>query len=218
MCGFNPSLNEMGQHPTPTIDGMGLIAESVAQFKFKNVLLVITKNCLVMASTNSFGNSMRVIHRYLGFFLAGIMAVYALSGVLLIFRDTDFLKQEKQITQTIKPNATAEEIGKMLKMREFKVDKEEGDLVYFKNGTYNKSTGEATFTVKELPRLLDKMTHLHKAKTEDPLYFFNIFFGLSLLFFVVSAFWMFMPSTSIFRKGLYFTLGGIVLTLILLFA
>jgi hypothetical protein len=25
-----------------------------------------------------------------------------------------------------------------------------------------------------LPRLLDKMTHLHKAKTEDPLYFFNI--------------------------------------------
>jgi hypothetical protein len=171
-----------------------------------------------MASTNSFGNSMRVIHRYMGFFLAGIMAVYALSGVLLIFRDTDFLKQEKQITQTIKPNASAAEIGKMLKMREFKVDKEEGDVVYFRNGTYNKSTGKATFTVKELPRLLDKMTHLHKAKTEDPLYFFNIFFGLSLLFFVISSFWMFMPSTSIFRKGLYFTLGGIVLTLILLFA
>ena len=35
---------------------------------------------------------MRIIHRYLGFFLAGIMTVYALSGVLLIFRSTDFLK------------------------------------------------------------------------------------------------------------------------------
>lgn len=33
---------------------------------------------------------MRVYHRYLGFFLAGIMAVYAISGVVLIFRDTDF--------------------------------------------------------------------------------------------------------------------------------
>ena len=37
----------------------------------------------------------RVWHRYLGFFLAGIMAVYAVSGVVMIFRNTDFLKQEK---------------------------------------------------------------------------------------------------------------------------
>ena len=38
---------------------------------------------------------MRVLHRYLGFFLAGIMAVYAISGVILIYRDTDFLKSEQ---------------------------------------------------------------------------------------------------------------------------
>ena len=170
-----------------------------------------------MSTSNSFSNNMRVIHRYLGFFLAGIMAVYALSGVLLIFRDTDFLKQKKQIVQMIKPNASEKEIGEQLKMRQFKVDKTEGDLLYFRDGTYNKSTGKAEITVKELPTILEKMTHLHKAKTEDPLYFFNIFFGLSLLFFVISAFWMFMPKTTIFRKGLYFTLGGIILTLILLF-
>jgi uncharacterized iron-regulated membrane protein len=30
-------------------------------------------------------NSMRIYHRYLGFFLAGIMAVYAVSGVVMIF-------------------------------------------------------------------------------------------------------------------------------------
>ena len=170
-----------------------------------------------MATSNSFSNNMRVIHRYLGFFLAGIMAVYALSGVLLIFRDTDFLKQKKQIVQMIKPNASEKEIGEQLKMRQFKVDKTEGDLLYFRDGTYNKSTGKAEITVKELPTILEKMTHLHKAKTEDPLYFFNIFFGLSLLFFVISAFWMFMPKTTIFKRGLYFTLGGIILTLILLF-
>lgn len=170
-----------------------------------------------MSTSNSFSNNMRVIHRYLGFFLAGIMAVYALSGMVLIFRDTDFLKREKQIVQMIKPNASEKEIGEMLKMRQFKVDKTEGDLLYFRDGTYNKSTGKAEFTVKQLPTILEKMTHLHKAKTEDPLYYFNIFFGLSLLFFVISAFWMFMPKTTIFKRGLYFTLGGIILTLILLF-
>ena len=41
--------------------------------------------------------TMRVLHRYLGFFLAGIMAVYALSGIVLIFRDTDFLKSEQTV-------------------------------------------------------------------------------------------------------------------------
>ncbi len=37
---------------------------------------------------------MRIVHRYLGYFLAGIMAVYAISGILLVYRDTDFLKKE----------------------------------------------------------------------------------------------------------------------------
>lgn len=160
---------------------------------------------------------MRVIHRYLGFFLAGIMFVYALSGIVLIFRDTDALKKTEQITKQLEPNIAAADLGKALEMRKFNVDKEEGDFYYFKDGQYNKSTGEATYVVKELPLVLDKMTHLHKAKSSEPLFFLNIFFGLGLLFFVLSSFWMFMPSTSIFKKGMYFTIGGIILTLVLLF-
>ena len=38
----------------------------------------------------------------------------------------------------------------------------------------------------------------------------------SLFYFVISTFWMFRPKTAIFRKGMYFTIGGIVLTLLLL--
>ena len=67
-----------------------------------------------------------------------------------------------------------------------------------------------------LPLLLDRMTHLHKAKSSDPLFFLNIFFGASLFFFVISAFWMFMPGTPIFKKGMYFAAGGIILVLLLL--
>jgi hypothetical protein len=168
-------------------------------------------------AVSKFSQNMRVVHRYLGFFLAGIMAMYALSGIVLIFRDTDFLKKEIEINKTLTSNLSSENLGKELKIKNFKVDKTEGDLMIFKNGTYNVSSGEAVIIKKELPLVLDKMTHIHKAKSSQPLYILNIFFGLSLLFFVISSFWMFMPSSSVFKKGMYFTIGGIVLTLVLLF-
>lgn len=160
---------------------------------------------------------MRVLHRYLGFFLAGIMAVYAISGIVLIFRDTDFLKSEHTEEIRIEPNVKNENIGKALDLRRYNFEREEGDMVYFKNGDYNKKTGVAHITTKELPYILDKMTHLHKASTDDPLYWLNVFFGVSLLFFVLSAFWMYLPKTKVFKTGLLYSLAGLVLTLILLF-
>lgn len=170
-----------------------------------------------MANNRSTSMNMRIVHRYLGFFLAGIMAVYALSGMVLIFRDTDFLKQEQRFEERLKPKLTEATLGEALKIKRLKVDRIEGDIFYFKDGQYNSETGMAAYSKKNLPYVLDKMTHLHKAKSADPLYFLNIFFGASLLFFVISSFWMFMPQTDVFKKGLYFTAGGIVLTLILLF-
>lgn len=170
-----------------------------------------------MSKKLNLNGTMRILHRYLGFFLAGIMSVYAISGIVLIFRDSSFLKQEKQIVKTVKPNASGEDLGRMLEIRGFKADREEGDIVFFKDGTYNKKTGVADFKTEVLPMVIEKMTHLHKARSGDPLFFLNIFFGTSLLFFVVSSFWMFMPKTTIFKKGLYYTAAGLVLTLILLF-
>lgn len=160
---------------------------------------------------------MRVIHRYLGFFLAGIMAVYAISGTVLIFRNTDFFKKTELQERVIAPNISANQLGKQLDIKRLKVTKQEGDILFFEDGQYNQVTGAATYTTAELPYVLDKMTHLHKAKSGEGLYLLNIFFAASLLFFVVSAFWMYMPKTTIFKKGLYFTAGGVLLTLVLLF-
>ncbi|MGV6862232.1 MAG: PepSY domain-containing protein [Putridiphycobacter sp.] len=159
--------------------------------------------------------NMRILHRYLGFFLAGIMAVYAISGILLIFRETDFLKSEIYEEKQLEANLTAEQLGPQLRMR-VKVDKTEAGVMYFRQGTYNTETGLAKTTRKELPTLLKKMEHLHKSSTDSPLFFLNIFFGLALLFFVISAFYMYLPKTSIFKKGIYFSLAGMVLVLILL--
>lgn len=170
-----------------------------------------------MSSKATVHNTMRVYHRYLGFFLAGIMAIYALSGVVLIFRDTNFLKQEKKIEKQLAPGLTADDLGKALRMRELKFTSENGDVESFENGTYNKATGAVSYTVRTLPAGIQKLTQLHKASTGQPLFYLNVFFAISLLFFVVSSFWMFMPKTSIFKKGLYFTLGGIVLTVIMIY-
>jgi len=159
----------------------------------------------------------RVIHRYLGFFLAGIMIVYAISGIVLTFRNTDYLQKEIQIEKNLKPNIAADDLGRALEKGRFSVDKEEGGLIYFQGGTYNKKTGVAEYTETKLPILLEKMNNIHKMHSGHPLFWLGIFFAISLLFFAVSAFWMFRPTTSVFKKGLYFTAGGIVLTLILLF-
>lgn len=166
----------------------------------------------------SFAYKMRILHRYLGFFMAGIMAIYAISGIVLIFRDTDALKRDYLIEKQIKANASPDELSDLLKMKRLEVDRQEGSIIYFNyEGSYNQQTGEARYTVKRLPYVLDRMTHLHKAKSSQPLFVLNIIFGLTLLFFVLSAFWMFAPGTTYFKKGMYFTAGGLVLALVLLF-
>ena len=170
-----------------------------------------------MTRKKSTALKMRTLHRYLGFFLAGIMAVYAISGIVLIFRDADTLKNTIIVEATIAPNLTEKTLAAAVKNKKLKVTKDDGTLLYFKEGTYNQKTGAVSYTKKELPFVLKKMTNFHKAKSGDPLYFLNIFFGLALLFFVISSFWMFIPSSSIFRKGMFFVAGGIIVALVLLF-
>jgi hypothetical protein len=52
--------------------------------------------------------------------------------------------------------------------------------------------------------------------TTNPLFWLAIFFGLSLLFFSISAFFMFNTGAPIYKKGLYFAIAGAALTIVLL--
>lgn len=169
-----------------------------------------------MAEIKNTRTFMRIVHRYLGYFMAGIMLVYAVSGVLLIYRDTDFLKKEKHYDKIIAKNLTEKDLGKELKMKEVKIEKEENGVLYFKNGTYNKATGQAVYDKKELPFLLDKMTKLHKSASKEKLSPLNAFFGFCLFFFVLSSFWMFNVKSKAFKRGMIFTAAGLVLAVILL--
>lgn len=158
----------------------------------------------------------RIIHRYLGFFLAGIMTIYALSGITLVFRNTNAFKSPVAHEAQLEPQLSPEQVGKELRIRELKVVSQTSELLTFEQGTYNFNTGTAAYSTMELPKWLNSLTHLHKATTNDPLYYFNIFFGLALLFFAVSSFFMFLPKTPIYKKGLWFALAGLVLAVIML--
>jgi len=171
-----------------------------------------------MATKQPLSLKMRVWHRYLGFFLSGVMAMYALSGIILVFRKTSFLKQDVKQERMVAANLDAPRLARALKMKDLVFERTEDNIAYLpKKGTYDLATGRVVTYKKKYGYVVDKITHLHKATTNDPLYVLNIFFGVGLLFFVVSAFWMYMPSGPILRKGLIFAAGGIILTLIMLF-
>lgn len=160
---------------------------------------------------------MRIVHRYLGYLMAGIMAVYGISGVILVYRDTDFLKKENHYEKVFDKNLDAKKLGEETKIKNLEITKTENEILYFKEGTYNSITGKADYTKKELPFVWDKMTKLHKAKSEQTLSPLNTFFGICLLFFVISSFWMFPPKSRVFKRGMIFTAIGVLIALFLTF-
>jgi len=146
-------------------------------------------------------NRAREVHRYLGFFLAGVMGMYAISGITLTFRNTDLFKKEVYIEKTIEKGLS-----------------ELPSIKGAKDIEYNSVTGIISYTQMRPPYVLDKIQKMHKATTNSPLYYFNVFFGCALLFFVMSAYWMFLPQTDIFKKAIYYTIGGLALAFIMVVA
>ncbi|MEL7588126.1 MAG: hypothetical protein AAGU19_15570 [Prolixibacteraceae bacterium] len=100
--------------------------------------------------THTLNRYMRLLHRDIGYFIAGLVLIYALSGIILIYRDTDLLKRETQLQKKLAPGMGASELGPALHLRDFKLLKEENGIIRFQNGSYDKSTGIASYSSKEL--------------------------------------------------------------------
>jgi len=164
----------------------------------------------------------RMLHRNIGFFVIGLTIIYSLSGILLVYRTTDFLKQDTLVQKTISKNIPSAELSKALKVREINIVKSEGDIVYFragdniKNGKYDKATGMVSYTEKQLPTLLNKLNERHKASSRNTVHLFSVVYGILLLFLAVSSFWMYKPGTKMFRQGIYIALAGFLAAIIML--
>ena len=159
---------------------------------------------------------MRVGHRYVGYFMAGIMLIYALSGMLLVFRDTDFLKSPQTIQTMVAPQLDEKKLAKALKLKTVDISHQQGNMQFFKDGQYNAVTGEAVYRVKKLPTMLEAMNSFHKAASKGNMGGLNALFGVCLLFFVISSFFLFAPKSKVFRRGLVATLAGAVLSVLVL--
>lgn len=159
---------------------------------------------------------MRYLHNKIGFFIAGLVIIYGLSGLLQTYRDTNLLKHDVPHQQTVAPNLDEAALGTAIRMRNLKISKTEGTVVYFKDGNYDKSTGVAKFSSKEWYSWLMPFTELHKTSSKSIAHYFTTMFGIAMLFMSVSAFWMFKPGTKLFSSGVYLTIAGIVGAILLL--
>jgi hypothetical protein len=159
---------------------------------------------------------MRALHRDVGFFVVGLIVIYSLSGMVLVYRDVGFLVSDVQVETQLSPGIDPTELGRMLRIKGFKVTKTDGDTVYFQDGSYDQGTGLAVYKTKSLPTVLQKFVNLHKTTSGNVTHWYALLFGGMLCFLAISSFWMFDKGTRVFRRGLYMTSAGIVITAVVL--
>ncbi|MCW3804226.1 PepSY domain-containing protein [Plebeiibacterium marinum] len=159
--------------------------------------------------------TIRILHRYVGFFLVGIMSMYAISGIVLTYRNTDIFKVKKHIEATLDQNLSGDELARALRIRHFKIDKEDSTTIHFREGSYNKQTGIATYDQSGYPEFISKLVKLHMTASGGAMSWLTTIFGIALLFLAISSFWMFKPQTKIFKNGIIVAIAGIIFTIIL---
>lgn len=169
---------------------------------------------------------MRTLHRYTGFFMIGIMSVYAFTGIILLFRSDFAFKYSTPKSVVLEPGLSRIELidevseRKDLNLRRFDISETQGDVMYFpKNrynteGSYNTKTGRLEYTQKDYPKLIEKLVAIHKAEVGKSFGAMAIVFGITLFFFIFSSLFMFNPRTPIFKKGMLYMLGGMIFTII----
>ena len=158
---------------------------------------------------------MRTLHRDIGFFVVGITINYSLSGIVLGYRDTDFLKKEIEIEKTLPAGLDASALSLSLRLKNLKIIQENEEVINFQSGRYNKQSGVVVYTDKKLPSMLTKFIDLHKSVSSSPKHLPAILYGILVLFLSVSSFWMFKPKTKYFHRGIIIAGLGLVTAIIL---
>lgn len=174
-----------------------------------------------MTSSNKKGKPflyyMRALHRDIGFIVIGLTLVYCLSGIILMYRDRGFFRNETKIDRTLPANLKPHDIGKYLKIRKFRITKVKDNIVHFKYGTYNIKTGATHERKYSYPSFIQKMNKFHMQASHRFAHIFALIYGILLTFLALSSFWMYKPGTKNFKRGIYLSVGGAIITLLILF-
>lgn len=159
---------------------------------------------------------MRFLHRDIGFFAIGLTVIYCISGIMLTYRQTDFLKSEKRIETRVDVGLSSGELSRALRLKNLRVVSEDEQSINFSNGTYSKETGLASYSSKELPPVLSAFNTLHKANSSSAKHWFTLFYACCLGFLALSSFWMYRPENGNFKRGLVLASGGFAFALLVL--
>ena len=182
----------------------------------ENECLTKSEEARMSSQPNSIVKIMRALHRDIGFFLIGITLVYCLSGIVLIYRNTDFLKTTRTTETVLESGLSNREVRDALNVRRFRTRGVNADIIQFDGGEYNKITGAATVTQSSYPSFIEKLNRFHSEASGSLASVISTIYGILLLFLAVSAFWMYKPKTSRRKRGIYISLIGGVLTLALI--
>ena len=161
---------------------------------------------------------MRILHRDLGYLALGLTLVFALSGVILIYRGTDFLKSPVSVETTLPQQMSAPDLAGKLHVRRLEVTKTEGEVIHFqdganlRDGVYNRETGEASFIRKQFPDFVERCLRIHMINNSKAFHIIFVVYGFLLVFLALSSLWMYKPGTRNFRRGLLLSCSGVVLT------
>ncbi len=154
---------------------------------------------------------MRSLHRDLGFLVIGFTIIFAVSGIALVYRGTNFLTYEKEVVKTIDANLSKDELGRELRFRRFNAE-QHGDSLLFDNGYYLISTGELNYSYRTLPEIVHKFNRFHMQSKRSSFHVLAVIYGILLLFLAISSLFMFKPGTRKFVRGIVLTVIGLIVS------
>lgn len=158
----------------------------------------------------------RILHRDIGFFVIGLTVIYCISGILLIYRDTGFLKNELQIEKTLEAGLSENRLLQTLKLKEAKITGIDENEIRFSGGTYNRYSGEVSYVTKGYSQPFRVFNQLHKAPSQDSRHWFMVLYAVSLLFLALSSFWMYRPGTNFFKRSILIAFAGSIASIFLI--
>ena len=165
----------------------------------------------------SFTQIARALHRDIGWFTAGLTLIFVLSGIAQVYRDSDFLQHEIQVPVQVDPGLQGEDIGRALRVREFKAERTEGSVTFFRGGSYDAATGKAVRTQKEFVFPLDRFSELHKQRSKEAWHWITLAYGALLGFMAISSFFMFKGGSPMAKRGLVLAGLGFAVALAVVF-
>jgi len=159
----------------------------------------------------------RCLHRDIGFLVLGLTLAYALSGVVLVYRETGFLKSVEHVERSLPSGLAPETLAKILHLRRVEVTGSDGGVIAFRDGMgvsggrYDSITGDVSYEAMQYPSFVDRLIRIHKLASSKAMSAVSVAYGVLLSFLAVSSLFMYGKRHSGFRRGL--TLSGVGLLL-----